>query len=123
MVEIDKDIDNNPTPAKVQSLAELRIRNLQAFRELEEYNNTGKFLNRHPLVAHFSTRMQLQQLLKDNPDEFLEEYANTRENVKRYRSFLNNKKRTKDQNAKDKINLKKHTDREALMKEILSEIK
>jgi len=123
MVEIDAIIDNKPTATRVQELAELRIRNIQAFRELQNYDNTGEFLNRHPLVAHFSTRIQLQQLLKDNPDSFLEEYANCRENVKRYRSFLKNKRRSAEQKDKDKINLKKHQDRESLMKEILSEVK
>jgi hypothetical protein len=122
MLAIDKVIDQKPTKAKVQELAELRIRNLQAFRELEHFNSTGEYLNRHPLVAHFDTRQQLEKLLKENPDAFLEEYANCRENVKRYRSFLNNKKRSEKQRDKDKVNLKKHSDREAMMKEILTEI-
>lgn len=120
MVEIDKIIDNKPTAKLVQEFAELRIRNLQAFRELESYNSTGEFLNRHPIVAHFSTRQQLEQMLRENPDKFLEEYSNTRENVKRYKSYLNNKKRTEEQHDKDKINLKKHRQRVAMMKEILS---
>jgi len=123
MDEIDKVIDNKPTAARVRDLAELRIRNLQAFRELEEFNNTGKFMNRHPLVVQFSIREELKKMLSENPDAFLEEYANTRENVKRYRCFLNSKKRSKDQKAKDAINLKKHSDRESLMKEIIGEIK
>ncbi len=121
MVQIDKVIDQKPTPARIQELAELRIRNLQAFRELDHFNSTGEYLNRHPLVAHFDTRQQLEKLLKENPDAFLEEYANCRENVKRYRSFLNNKKRNEKHGEKDKVNLKKHLDREAMMKEILTE--
>ena len=78
-------------------------------------------MNKHPLVVHYSAREELKKMLTDNPDTFLEEYANTRENVKRYKSFLNNKKR--DNADKDKKNLKRHEDREALMKEILSEEK
>ncbi len=120
MIEIDKTIDHHPTPKKIRELAELRIRNLQAFRELTEFNNTGKFVNKHPLVMRFSERNQLEKLLKENPDAFLEEYANTRENVKRYKSYLNNKSRSDDQKVKDKINLKKHSDKEILMKEIIS---
>lgn len=123
MIEIDTVIDDSPTAKMIKELAELRIRNLQAFHELEAFNKTGEFLNRHPLVAHYSTRVQLEQLLKDNPDTFLEEYANCRENVKRYRCFLNNKDRSKHQKGKDKINLKKHSEREILMKEILSKAK
>lgn len=66
-------------------------------------------------------RNQLIQLLKNEPSTFLEEYANTRENVKRYKSFLNNKKRSEEMKEKDRINLKKHSEREALMKEILAD--
>jgi hypothetical protein len=123
MAEIDKIIDQKPTIALVKELAELRIRNLQAFRELEEYNNTGKFVNKHPLVKHFSIHEQLKEMLWNNPDSFLEEYANTRENVKRYKSFLNRKDRDQAKKEKDNKNLKKHSEREALMKEILSEAK
>lgn len=123
MIEIDAIIDDTPTAKMIKELAELRIRNLQAFHELEAFNKTGEFLNRHPLMAHYSTRVQLEQLLKDSPDTFLEEYANCRENVKRYRCFLNNKDRNKHQKEKDKNNLKKHSERELLMKEILSQAK
>ena len=120
MVEIDARIDRKPTEKLVIELAELRIRNLQAFRELDEYNRTGKFLNRHPLVAHFSTRQQLEELLRENPDRFLEEYSNSRENVKRYRSYLNSPARTDEKKDKDRINLKKHSERVEIMKDILS---
>jgi hypothetical protein len=123
MVGIDKVIDEKPTTSLIKELAELRIRNLQAFRELEEYNNTGKFVNKHPLVKHFSIHEQLKEMLRDNPDTFLDEYHSTKENVKRYKSFLNRKDRDQAQKEKDKKNLKKHSEREALMKEILSEAK
>jgi hypothetical protein len=121
MVEIDKVIDQKPTITRIKELAELRIRNLQAFRELEEFNNTGKFVNKHPLVQHFSIHEQLKEMLRDNPTAFLKEYANTRENVKRYKSFLNRKDRDQAQKEKDTKNLKKHSEREALMESILNE--
>ena len=34
----------------VAAMAELRILNLQAFDELKAYNDTGKFLYKHPLL-------------------------------------------------------------------------
>lgn len=120
MKDIDAEIDNEPTKKLIAGLAELRIRNLQAFRELESFNNTGEFLNKHPLVTQFSMREQLKKLLRDDPETFLEEYANTRENVKRYRSFLNNPNRSSDQKKLDEINLKKHSEKLHLMKEIHS---
>lgn len=120
--ELDAELDNKPTKQKVAQIAELRIRNLQAFRELECYNNTGQFYNRHPLVKHYSLQVQLEKLLQNDPPQFLSEYANTRENVKRYKSYCNNAKRKKkkDLHDKDKLNLKKHEEKLALFEQILS---
>lgn len=119
MVEIDKIIDQKPTKALVKELAVLRIRNLQAFRELKELNDNGRFLYKHPLIVHFSLRVQLQELYTRDPDEFMNEFARTKENVKRYNSFLNNKKRPAMQKQKDKTNLDKHLNREQVMKDIV----
>ncbi len=118
MKELDKELDSLPTTEKVKELAETRIRNLQAIRELESYNAQGQFLNKHPLLNTYSLKNELEQLLANNPAEFLEQYANTRENVKRYKSRLNSPKR-KDKREADESNLKKHEERELLMKEVL----
>lgn len=119
MVEIDKIIDQKPTKALIKELAVLRIRNLQAFRELKELNDNGKFIYKHPLIVHYSLRVQLENLYKTDPDEFMNDYARTKENVKRYSSFLNNKKRPDLQKQKDKSNLDKHQNREQLMRDIV----
>jgi hypothetical protein len=121
LVEMDQVIDKKPTVELVAKIVETRIRNLQAFRELKEYNDKGVFVNRHPLVVRYSARQKYKMLLRGNPDRFLETYANVRENVKRYKSYLNNKKRSKDQHKNDKNNLFKYEQREALLKEILTE--
>ncbi len=118
MQQLDKDLESSPSEEKVIELAETRIRNLQAIRELESYNTTGKFLNKHTLLNAYSLKTQLEELLANNPAEFLEQYANTRENVKRYKSRLNSSKRT-DKREADEINLKKHEEKEILMKEVL----
>jgi hypothetical protein len=120
MVDIDSIIDDQPTAKKIRDLAELRNRNHQAFEELQSYNDTGEFKYKHPLIIHYSLRSELLKLKKNNPDKFLEEYANTRDNVKRYTSFLNNKKRSDDQKAKDKENLKKHQIKESVFKEVFN---
>ncbi|MFW6103469.1 MAG: hypothetical protein ACOC59_00235 [Bacteroidota bacterium] len=123
MKAIDTEIDEKPTKAKVKELAELRIRNLQAFRELEELNNNGRFLNVHPLVKQYSLHQELKDLLKRNPSKFLEEYGKCQEYIKRYRSYCNNNKRKKDsdQHNRDLANLKKYQERRELMEKILSE--
>jgi len=120
MKALDAEIDNSPTKAKVTKLAELRIRNLQAFDELKSLNDNGKFLFKHPLIIHHSLRRQLEQMLQDKPDEFMDEYANCRDNIKRYNSYLNSNKRTVNQKKKDRENLNKHQERATVFKEVLS---
>ena len=123
MKKLDAEIDEKPTKAKVKELAELRIRNLQAFGELKRFNDTGKFEHKHPLVKHYSLQVQLEDMLSKTPGEFLAEYGNTRENVKRYKSYCNNAKRRKDTelHKKDKLNLKKHQEKLTMMEQILEE--
>lgn len=121
MVEIDKVIDNNGTPELVKELARLRIRNRQAFNELQSLNDKGKFVYKHPLIKNFSEREQLKEMMIHRPEEFLKEYSNTRDNVKRYASFINRKNRSAAQKKKDKQNLEKHREKELLMQDILKE--
>ena len=123
MKAIDAVIDKDPTEDLVINLAELRNRNLLAFKELQNFNNTGKWLNRHPLIVHHSIRFKYKELLNDKPGEFLAEYTNTANNVSRYSSFLNNDKRTDLQKEKDLKNLAKHKELEGIMREVLEERK
>lgn len=120
MKKLDAEIDNSPTETKVAQLAELRIRNLQAFDELKALNENGKFLYKHPLIIHHSLRRQLEDKLQSKPEEFLDEYANCKENIKRYNSFIKNESRSDNQKKKDRENLNKHTERSTVFKEVLS---
>lgn len=118
MLELDKELNTTPTEENVKELAETRIRNLQAHRELDNYNSKGQFLNKHPLLNTYSLREQLKALLADNPAEFLNQYALTRENVKRYTSYLKSDKR-KDKRESDEVNLGKHEEKENVMREVI----
>ncbi len=86
MQQLDKELDENPTTQKVKELAEFRIRNLHVISELESYSAQSQFLNKHPPLNTYSLKVELEELLANNPSEFLEQYANTRKNVKRYNS-------------------------------------
>lgn len=119
MLELDKLLDEKPTTELVTELAETAIKNKQSARELQSFNDKGIFLNKHPLLTAYSLHTELKELLSSNPQEFLEQYANTRENVKRYKSRLNSPKRT-DKREADTLNLQKHQEKERLFKEILS---
>lgn len=120
MVALDKVIDDTPTAGDIARLAELRIRNLQAFSELQEYNDSGKWRYKHPLIIHMSERFQLEELRRRNPEQFLKEYANCSHNVKRYKSYIKNDKRS-DRRKQDKENLSKHTERQTIFENILSD--
>jgi len=123
MKRIDAVIDSDTTEEKIISLAEYRNRNLLSFKELQSYNDTGKWLNKHPLLSQYSVRTGLKKLLRKSPDLFLEEYAKTKSYVSRYRSYLNNSKRSEKQKQKDLKNLKKHEEQERLFKEVLDDLK
>lgn len=121
MIQLDQELEENPTEKKIQQLAELRIRNLIAFKELQSYNDTGSFCYEHPLIAHFSLRQELKRMLEKNPDEFLDEFFKVKGNVTRYRSYLNRAKAKADEKKRWKQQLEKHLEREQLMKELLAE--
>lgn len=99
-------------------MAEIRIRNLLAFEELEYYNDTGKWRYKHPLVKNKSERSQLEELFRTNPQEFLRQYTNCSNNISRYSSYIKNPKR-KDKKQTDKHHLRRHQEREALFKSVL----
>ncbi len=120
MVDLDKVLDNSPKSGDVIRMAELRIRNLQAFSELQALNDSGKWRYKHPLIIHMSERFQLEEIRRRNPEQFLKEYANCSHNVKRYKSYIKNEKR-KDKRKQDKDNLAKHIERKSLFENILSE--
>jgi hypothetical protein len=118
MKVLDAELDIKATSQKVADMAELRIRNLQCFKELKSFNDAGLWVNTHPLLLHYSEHFKLQELRKANPEAFLKEYANCTGNIKRYRSYLNNPKRAGQQES-DKRNLKKHQERRVIFENIL----
>lgn len=119
MSAIDRMLDSQPTDDLVEELAELRIRNLLCFEELESFNNTGRFVCKHPLVQQYSMHSILTDLLRNDPNKFLKEYRNTANNVSRYQSYLNTKPASEKNKEKWEVQLKKHQDRAFVMTEIL----
>lgn len=72
MKAISEKMDRNEcTAADIFTMVRLRIRNLQAFKELQSYNDTGTFRYQHPLVEGKSERAELIKLLQQDPQEFL----------------------------------------------------
>ena len=120
MKQLDELLETAPTAQAVAEMAELRIRNLQAFAELQSFNDTGKFLCKHPILFGRSEIAQLIKLLKADPAEFLRRHKNVLDNIKRYRSYLKRNDRKVNRDT-DRNNLERHIQRERLFKMVLEQ--
>ena len=120
MKQLDELLETKPTAQAVAEMAELRIRNLQAFAELQSFNDTGKFLCKHPILFGRSEIAELMKLLKADPAEFLRQHKNVLDNIKRYRSYIKRTDR-KNRRADDLKNLERHREREKLFKMVLEQ--
>ena len=122
MKQLDELLETKPTPSAVADMVEARIRNLQAFAELQSFNDKGKFLFKHPLLYGRSEIAKLIRLLKSDPSEFLRKHKNVLDNIKRYKSYLKRADR-RNFRASDKKNLERHRERERLFKMVLEQNK
>lgn len=95
-MELEKKLDAEPTAQMVADYAELSIRNRQCREELTSFNNRGKFLNEHPILKTDNFHKEMAELLLSNPDEFMNRMANVKQNIARYKSWINNKNRQED---------------------------
>ena len=120
MKQLDELLEKERNAQAVADMAELRIRNLQAFAELQSLNDTGKFLCKHPLLFGRSEIAELMKLLKADPAEFLRQHKNVLDNIKRYRSYIKRSDR-KNRRADDLKNLERHREREKLFKMVLEQ--
>ena len=120
MKQLDEQLDKHPTESAVKSMAELRVRNLQAFDELQSYNDTGKFLCQHPLLSDRSEFSQLLDLLSKDPSEFLRQHRNELDSIKRYRSYLKREDRAARRSS-DRENLDRHINREKVFRMVLEQ--
>ena len=120
MKQLDELLEKERNAQAVADMAELRIRNLQAFAELQSFNDTGKFLCKHPLLFGRSEIAELMKLLKADPAEFLRQHKNVLDNMKRYRSYIKRTDR-KNRRTDDLKNLERHREREKLFKMVLEQ--
>ncbi len=120
MKQLDKQLEESPTPEAVAALAELRIRNLQAFAELQSFNDTGKFLFKHPILFGRSEFSELLHLFKTDPAEFLRKHKNVLDNIRRYKAYLKRDER-KAQRPSDKKHLSRYEEKERLFKMIIEQ--
>lgn len=120
MKELDVALDKKPKENDVEQMAELRIRNLLAFDELKAYNDTGKFLYKHPLIKDKSEFNELVKLFRLDPSEFLRKHKNVLDNIKRYKIYLKKEERA-DRRDSDRANLQRHQERERMFKMVMEQ--
>jgi hypothetical protein len=117
--QLDEQLDTTPTARSVMEMAETRIRNLQAFAELQSCNTDGTFLYRHPLIIHHSEHAKLEKIFREDPSEFLRLHKCCQDNIRRYESYLKRDDRKHLRN-KDKASLRRHRSRAELFKTIIT---
>ncbi len=120
MKQLDKQLEEAPTPEAVRQMAELRIRNLQAFAELQSFNDHGKFLCKHPVLHGRSEFSELQRLLRTDPADFLRKHKNVLDNIRRYQSFIKRDDR-KDRRQSDREHLDRYEAKEQLFKMVIEQ--
>lgn len=102
--------DNECAPSVLLGkIVQKSIRHELCISELTNFDRRGKFIGKHPLIGEETEADRVRKLLRENPEEFLQEYANVRQNIARYSSFLKSKSRTADQKARDQVSLGKYT--------------
>lgn len=102
MREIDFIIDTHTELSR--ELIELDIRNQQAHKELQSYNDNGVFLNIHPLTIQKNFKdeeyVRLSKMKRENPEEFINEIKNNLQNISRIQSNISNKKYKSEEELK-----------------------
>lgn len=115
---LDAELDTKPTKQRVAEMAELRIRNLLCFKELQSFNDSSGWLGRHPLISHRSAYARLEDLYNLDQPKFLDEYNNCRNNIARYESYMRSDKRINNRDT-DKALLEKHRERKSIFESIM----
>lgn len=108
---LEKELGDNECAPSVLlgKIVQKSIRHELCISELMNFDRRGKFIGKHPLVGKETEADHIRKLLRENPEDFLQEYANVRQNIARYSSFLKSKSRTSEQKARDQVSLSKYT--------------
>ena len=88
-------------------IVRLAARLEMCFNELRSFNNTGKFLGKHPFISSRDERSRIFDILRRNPEEYFQERKNVELNISRYGSQVNSPKLAGEKKEKAKTNLEK----------------
>jgi len=112
-------------PEKALAIAELDDRNRMAHHELEVFQDTGIFPCKHPLAVQFmADRKKLSEwraLKAKDPEAFIKQVANIKNNITRYRSQLKKDKLSEERRAAIERNLANSERLHELMQKVIKE--
>lgn len=112
-------------PEKALAIAELDDRNRMAHHELEVFQDTGIFPCKHPIAVQFmADRKKLSEwraLKAKDPEAFIKQVANIKNNITRYRSQLNKDKLSEERRAAIARNLANSERLHELMQKVIKE--
>ncbi len=91
------------------------------FNELRSFNNTGKFLGKHPFISTKDERSRIFDILRRNPEEYFQERKNVELNISRYSSQVNSPKLDDDKKEKARTNLEKFQALLQVFKDVFNE--
>lgn len=77
------------------------------FAELKSFNDTGRFMGRHPFIKEKDERTRVLEVLRTDPDRYFEERKNIELNITRYSSQINSKKVSPERKKRAAENLDK----------------
>jgi len=112
-------------PEKALAISELDDRNRMAHHELEVFQDTGIFPCKHPLAVQFmADRKKLSEwrtLKAKDPEAFIKQVANIKNNITRYRSQLKKDKLSEERRAAIERNLANSERLHELMQKVIKE--
>lgn len=117
--------DTQGETADTDTIAEvvrLAARLEMCFNELRSFNNTGKFLGKHPFIERKDERSRIFELLRRDPEGYFQERKNVELNIARYSSQVNSKKLDADKREKAVVNLQKFRALLQVYKDVFAEI-
>lgn len=91
------------------------------FSELKAFNDSGKFIGKHPFISERDERARVAELLRTYPDKYFEERKNVELNITRYSSQINGKKATPEARKRAADNLEKFKAQLQMYREVFQE--
>lgn len=122
MLDLDKALDKDPTKENISDFISSEIENKQIFKELQTYNDSGRFVYIHPLTKALEETDRLRALKKADPAAFASELVNADKSITRYNSQI---KHNKFKNEAERIewirHLRTYETKRKLIYQIISE--